>query len=461
MATDASRENDDLDPAWWREETLRRRSEVGDIVIGERCLYRPGQLVLSHRAASLLEQELVELRGVIDDSNGWLAELGLQLWRVVTSTETNLVAVAANLHARALALAEDQPRQAPRVEDSRVGEEEDTFDDPIIVSLNHVAVGSPHPIGGPAGPPSATTAQRFLAPAAEGTDCDIAILDTGVPARTRLAAWHLEIEDSVRRNPGNPDFPDDDDTLYVAGTTQLRHEAGHGTFICGLVNLVAPDLVINAYAVLDPDGVGDDVAIADAIRRVASRPAAVPVINLSLGGYTFDDNPMPVIAAILGELPRTTVVVAAAGNFGSSRPFWPAAGREVVSVGAFDDPYGVPVPTPWSNVGPWVDVLSLGQDLLSTYVVGDYPIAPGSDVHFPKPHPFARWSGTSFAAPLVAAEIARRVREDLDLGTSPTGPLTADAAWRQLQAELDRLSNRRMPALLYWPPIDPRAPRQP
>jgi hypothetical protein len=94
-------------------------------------------------------------------------------------------------------------------------------------------------------------------------------------------------------------------------------------------------------------------------------------------------------------------------------------------------------------------------------VPGTYETSTGVTETFDVPTPSARWSGTSFASPLVAAEIARRVREDADTGTLPSGPLTADQAWRDLQAELERVEADRAVGLEYWPPVDPRAPRLP
>jgi subtilisin family serine protease len=301
-----------------------------------------------------------------------------------------------------------------------------------------------------------------LEPAPEGADPDIAILDTGVPTHKLLAEWHPELDDAVRRDAHNLRFPDDVDSLYENGTApELRALAGHGTFIAGLVRLVAPDLVISPYAVLDPDGIGNDVDIARALLAVGSRPMSVPVISMSLGCYTYDDAPPPALQHVLDRLPRTTVVVASAGNDGHTRPFFPAAVNRVVAVAAFDDPLGVVRPAAWSNYGSWVDVCALGVDLLSTYVVGTYEVKPGQVESFDGPDPSARWSGTSFASPLVAAEIARRVREDAETGTWPSGPLTADQAWRELQAELEPLNASRRAGLVYWPPVDPRAPRLP
>jgi len=430
------------------QQALDAAVERGEVVRGARALYRPGQLVLSDRAVHLLGEELSSIADADGEQGEWLGRVGLQLWRIVRGEgAASLVEVATRLQGLALTRAEERGD----------AESIDREDPPITVSLNHVLVGQPHPKGGPAGPPTATAAHRRLDPAAERAVPDIAVLDTGVPSHKLLSSWHPNLDAAIRRDSANPVFHDDEDRLYPAAAPVLGAEAGHGTFIAGLVRRVAPDLVISPYAVLDPDGIGDDVWVARALLAVGTRPMAVPVINLSLGGYTFDDNPPVVTQAVLDRLPRTTVVVAAAGNDGIDRPWWPAAFANVVAVAAVDDADGVVAPTAWSNYGTWVDVCTVGLDLLSTYVDGTYP----SGATFSGPHPFARWSGTSFAAPLVAAEIARRVREDAELGHSATGPLTADEAWRQLAAELVPLPSPRDVGLLYWPPEDPREPRLP
>ena len=103
--------------------------------------------------------------------------------------------------------------------------------------------------------------------------------------------------------------------------------------------------------------------------------------------------------------PGSRILVAAAGNNASDRPFWPAALKHVIAVGALDttDPKRVRRAC-FSDFGPWVDVWAPGVGLVSTYVDGRW-VTSDQDVTF---QGWASWMGTSFAAPLVAAEIARR-----------------------------------------------------
>ena len=67
-------------------------------------------------------------------------------------------------------------------------------------------------------------------------------------------------------------------------------------------------------------------------------------------------------------------------------------------------------PAEWSNYGPWVDACAPGTDLVSSFFAwfdGDLPRINGIDSDdFDE---WATWSGTSFAAPVVVAALAREM----------------------------------------------------
>ena len=152
---------------------------------------------------------------------------------------------------------------------------------------------------------------------------------------------------------------------------------------------------------LDSYGFGDDLTVCLGLVE-----ATAPVINLSLGGYTGHNRAPAALAAAVRACVHHTVVVAAAGNNASDRRFWPAALPGVVAVAAYDS--ATCSPAVFSNHGTWVDVCAPGVALRSCYVKG-HRGAPGAQIAFADA---AIWSGTSFAAPLVAAEIARRALAD-------------------------------------------------
>ena len=82
--------------------------------------------------------------------------------------------------------------------------------------------------------------------------------------------------------------------------------------------------------------------------------------------------------AAMGQQPR--VVVAAAGNHGKSRPFWPAAFDQVLAVGAVDERSGKWTRAAYSNHGPWVDATARGSNLQSTFARAKTKIALGSTI---------------------------------------------------------------------------------
>jgi hypothetical protein len=90
---------------------------------------------------------------------------------------------------------------------------------------------------------------------------------------------------------------------------------------------------------------------------------------------------------------------------------------------------------------------TMGEGLLSTYVTGEFVVsaATGQKAVF---HDWARWDGTSFAAPLVSAEIARRVAVN---GGSPT------AAYGSLLAQLPLAAPAGTALDGYGRVYDPRA----
>ena len=113
-------------------------------------------------------------------------------------------------------------------------------------------------------------------------------------------------------------------------------------------------------------GDGDDVSVIHAINRAvrwfAGREERIDIVVMSFGAYGVDDKPPPMVATIARRL-SDSLVVAAAGNNSSPRPFYPAALPEVVAVGALDAGGRA-----WfSNFGPWVDACAPGVDVLSTY----------------------------------------------------------------------------------------------
>jgi hypothetical protein len=144
-----------------------------------------------------------------------------------------------------------------------------------------------------------------------------------------------EAGDHPRQLIGDPwDSPVTADPL-IGG---LDTETGHGSFIAGLVRQVAPDAQVLAVRIMHSDGIVYEGDLTCALSLLAARilaaqagdlAAMVDAVSLSLG--YFGESPQDVVYSsglwlILDLLLQMGVaVVAAAGNFATSRKFWPAA----------------------------------------------------------------------------------------------------------------------------------------
>lgn len=204
----------------------------------------------------------------------------------------------------------------------------------------------------------------------------VAILDTGVDVT------HPDLEGVVDGSFNARD-----------GTADVTDDNGHGTHVAGIVAAghnsigidgAAPQVHLLAVKVLDANGVGDHSDIARGIVWAVDHGASV--INLSLGG---PETSTILAAAVEYAAAHDVVVVAAAGNgaLDGNEPSYPAALDQVIGVGAVgpDDR-----PAIFSNTGPYVDVAAPGIGIVSTI--------PGG---------YGWLSGTSQAAPFVAAAAAR------------------------------------------------------
>ena len=294
----------------------------------------------------------------------------------------------------------------------------------LEVTPNYLLRGEPHYGGGPFDTPVPVSAVRLPSrsmPTAR--EITVGVLDTGINPHPWFSdtAWFADCGPDVHEVlDGNEDY-------------ELDSEAGHGTFIAGVILQQAPDARVYVERVLGSDGVGEELdlirGLAALRRKCEAAGRTVDIINLSLGGYTLDDRPSPLLTQAIARLGRRTVIVAAAGNNGSDRPFWPAALKNCIAVGSLNA--GELDRSSFSNYGWWVDACAVGEGISSSFVSFDHSKDSGDRDFFG----YAVWSGTSFAAPNVAggiAALAAMKEEDvsvaeaadviLDQDTNPTMP---------------------------------------
>jgi thermitase len=209
-----------------------------------------------------------------------------------------------------------------------------------------------------------------------GLTADVAIIDGGINLThplfvaqpgTLVSGW---------------DYIDDDS---VANDEPGGSGSGHGTFVAGVVNLVAPHARLHAYRVLDTLGNGDGFSISLAALRAMDDGCRI--VNLSLGMLgkheALDD-------ALRYLKTQNIMILGAAGNdstaVDSLFPF-PASESYTEAIAALDS---LNVKADFSNFGGRIDFGAPGTTIYAPYLGSSY----------------AWWDGTSFATPFVSGMAA-------------------------------------------------------
>lgn len=185
--------------------------------------------------------------------------------------------------------------------------------------------------------------------------------------------------------------------------------SGHGTHVAGI--LAAADNDVGIIGVSDaklliikaiPSGNSVYSLIEMvAIGIVVATDLGADVISMSLG--TSEDNAMMHAAVLYASL-HDVVLVAAAGNYDSDVPIYPAYYEEVIAVSAINESL-----LPWkvtygigSNYGDWIDIAAPGANIIS--LQSEYQLVFGEIIH--RGHGWLNMSGTSQATPHIAGTIA-------------------------------------------------------
>ena len=222
----------------------------------------------------------------------------------------------------------------------------------------------------------------------------VAVIDSGVDyTHPDLAANYAGGDDFVFGD-GDP-MDDHGHGTHVAGTIAalMNNPTGTPAESEGVVG-VAPNTRIRAYKVCRADGTCDDFAIQQAIARAIADGANI--INMSLGEASYSQS---LDEAVQDAWNAGLVIVAGAGNDGTTAAFYPAALDNVISVAAFDEDHRRPS---FSNYGSWVDISAPGNVIMSTY-----PVAACSASTTPGDMGCYAWNtGTSMATPHVSGAAA-------------------------------------------------------
>jgi serine protease len=252
---------------------------------------------------------------------------------------------------------------------------------------------------------------------------NVAVIDTGVlldhpDLQGKFVSGFDFISNSANALDGdgidpNPDDPGD-------GRNPDGSSSFHGTHIAGTIAAatnnspgvagVGWNTKIMPLRALGGGG-GTDVDIAQSIRFAAgltndsgtfpSLPAAV--INMSLGASAFSNTLCDAVAAARAA---GSIIVASAGNSGTTELFYPAACPGSVSVSAVDIDKQL---ASYSSFGPTIDVSAPGGDIGDTNGDGypDFVLSTGgSDSAGPIEFVYTFAAGTSMAASHVSGVIA-------------------------------------------------------
>ncbi len=302
------------------------------------------------------------------------------------------------------------------------------------VSPNHVCVVSRYnscPAGPPNPIPPPPDSDCFVELPGDGPCAKVVVIDTGY---IHTEPPHAALDERVRSVRGHwldtsthpatwrqdpPDTPDADHDGRLDGV------AGHGTFIAGIVahgcRQAEITVVGQRHEIMplspDPDPADQAMLFSDEISVAHSllRHSDADVVSCGFAFPTLDAYPSIPFTRVMQVLsgpdaPRRGVaVVAPAGNEGSAREYWPAAHPDVIGVASANRRGNARA---WfSNWGPWVDCCARGQDVRSTFIYWLGPVEGEPPEDIENFIGWARWDGTSFAAPKVAAEIARLLVE--------------------------------------------------
>jgi hypothetical protein len=278
----------------------------------------------------------------------------------------------------------------------------------VAPSFHHCPFGPPHP----ALPPSGGFLPHTGEPKAR-----VVVVDTGyirlnrnLDARVTLVPG--EMWDVFAAPPAWVADPPDG-TGNVDADGKLLEVVGHGTFIAGQIAHAAPEVAITSVGQLDDPALIDPSGSVGAYPLFASEFSVAHSMllygkgDVILCGFAFPtvgNHPSLPIKAALDELIAVRpgiAIVAPAGNSESAMPWWPAAFSDVIGVGATDRRQLARAR--FSNWGSWLKCCARGEHVLSTYIKYSGPMEGEPNAAF---NGWARWQGTSFAAPKVAAAIA-------------------------------------------------------
>lgn len=218
-----------------------------------------------------------------------------------------------------------------------------------------------------------------------GAGVVVSVIDTGIDP-THRAFNGMVSTMGASFVPGSESFSDIRQYTDSDGDGQFDEQYGHGTFVAGLIHLVAPEARILSARALDSNGRGNNFRIAQAVAWSIDRGAHI--INMSLGevygSLALAD--MVQEASLAGS-----VVIGAAGNRNAEDPReYPACSGFAIGVSATD---WSDVKAPFTNYELRLDVAAPGD----SEVIDGIPKLAHCIISTVPGNNYAVWEGTSFS----------------------------------------------------------------
>jgi subtilisin family serine protease len=217
-----------------------------------------------------------------------------------------------------------------------------------------------------------------------------------------------------------------DDTLPVFDDIPVKHvniagenssnkdDVGHGTACAGLIAELAPDVELISLRIFGDSGQSSGANIFEAYRWLLNNYDEIDVVNMSWGAQQRVSQIDSMHNKLVREGVYTSVAAGNTGDAGGS----PATAREAFSAGAITKDGQV---TRFSSYNPNrdnPDVAALGKNI-KLWRASDTSMGAVIDENHVKA------SGTSFAAPIVSALLARLASREND--SHPAGALEQTA----------------------------------
>jgi subtilisin family serine protease len=235
-----------------------------------------------------------------------------------------------------------------------------------------------------------------------GAGVVVSVIDTGIDAAHPVFNGTVSSQ-GASFVPDSPSWGDIAQSVDSDGDGLVDEQFGHGTFVAGLIHLVAPEAMILSARALDSDGRGNCFRIAQAVAWSVDRGAHV--INMSLG-ETYHSKVLEDM--VLEASMRGAIVCGAAGNRNTQDPReFPACDPNAFGVSATN---WLDQKAPFSNLEVRLDFAAPGASEIN----GGIPALERSIIGPVPGNNFAIWEGTSFANAFVSgtAALIRAQRAD-------------------------------------------------